>query len=51
MVGAIIKNKMFFIILGLLIMVGVFIVYISTQSRNEIPSKGVFVIERDKEFL
>ncbi|HHX17228.1 MAG TPA: hypothetical protein GX727_00010 [Clostridium sp.] len=45
MTGAIIKNKIFLIILALLVIVGVLIICINFQRKNEIPSKGVFVIE------
>lgn len=45
MTGAVIKNKIFLIILGLIILVGILFICVNSQRKNEIPSKGVFVIE------
>lgn len=40
------KNKLFLIILSLVIIAGILVFYVSSQGKNKIPSKGVFVIER-----
>ncbi len=46
MTGTITKNKIFFIILSLLIIIGILIICVGSQRKKGIPSKGVFVIKK-----
>ncbi|MDQ2086131.1 hypothetical protein RBH29_06745 [Herbivorax sp. ANBcel31] len=45
--GILMKNKKFFIILSLLIIIGILVACTLYQNSNEIPSKGVFVMRID----